>query len=549
MTGPAARAAERTSPFDVDEALRTRDWRQSVTWPLALARASRLAEARLLGLVELIRQLPDSELRDIVALAGVGVLMRAIPLGEAAAVLIAASHAGTEVRGSPPELSYLRGESPEDVSFASRMPASSAVSWPRRARWTIPWNAWSQIPRALVAPRSSILTQNELLLEAVRAVPLPSEYLPAEHIFAQRAVNGSGGATAEQAAQILTSALTADEGLDAETRDRLRKLVGAYALEQCGAAAWDLRGLRKVKRLPSRGLAATGSKWQVRAVSIEIMRRGGQITRFDHGGGRGLHLFPAWPAVLDLYVSTRFALATPALASRLKTQGVHQLMPSDRDCVLLGMNGDPSIRRRQVKRTRVAPLRRKVVYAGGQLRGFRQTVPAQLPDVLYLDWQFRLAEALGTLPISYVYCPHPGGLRPGRTHPLAGTSAISSDRFEELMNDADVFLLDQPHSTTFYEAVCTDRPVVLIDFGAPYFDSVAAAMVERRCRRVPVHYDERNRAFVESSELKDAICGGSASADPSEFRALLAGDGSGRSARHYDEFFGPLAGPQQRFQA
>ncbi len=94
--------------------------------------------------------------------------------------------------------------------------------------------------------------------------------------------------------------------------------------------------------------------------------------------------------------------------------------------------------------------RRRVIYASGKLRGLRQTVPAQLPDLVYLDWQMRLVERLNELPIELICKPHPEGITAGEAHPLTNIGDVRSGRFEDLIPEADVFVLDVPHSTTFF---------------------------------------------------------------------------------------------------
>jgi hypothetical protein len=111
----------------------------------------------------------------------------------------------------------------------------------------------------------------------------------------------------------------------------------------------------------------------------------------------------------------------------------------------------------------------------------------------------------------------------GRPHPLAGIAPTTDRPFEAVMGEADVFVFDYVQSTTFYEALCTDRPIVVVDMGNPLFSPKVRAMIERRCRIVKARFDDRNRPHVEPDELEAGICGGSDRADPGEFQALFVG--------------------------
>ena len=92
------------------------------------------------------------------------------------------------------------------------------------------------------------------------------------------------------------------------------------------------------------------------------------------------------------------------------------------------------------------------------------------------------------------------------------------------MEEADVFVFDYAQSTTFYEALCTDRPIVFIGMGNPLFAPGVQAMIARRCRVVKARFDSRNLPQIDEEELKEAVCGGGDRADPGEFRALLMGE-------------------------
>jgi hypothetical protein len=52
----------------------------------------------------------------------------------------------------------------------------------------------------------------------------------------------------------------------------------------------------------------------------------------------------------------------------------------------------------------------------------------------------------------------------------------------------------------------------------------ACALIERRCRVIPVTYNERNLPQIDSEALADMVVGECGTVDPSEFRRLLAGE-------------------------
>jgi len=120
--------------------------------------------------------------------------------------------------------------------------------------------------------------------------------------------------------------------------------------------------------------------------------------------------------------------------------------------------------------------------------------------------------------------PHPEGILKGQRHPLAHIAPVSPQSFEKHIEATDVFVFEYIQSTAFYEALCTDRRIVLIDMGLPIMIGDAREMLERRCQIVRAYYDECNRPHVDRLELAEAILGYGDDGDPSEFLHLLVGD-------------------------
>ena len=142
--------------------------------------------------------------------------------------------------------------------------------------------------------------------------------------------------------------------------------------------------------------------------------------------------------------------------------------------------------------------RPKVICAPIMLSGFQTHTPALPQDLLCK--------------------PHLERLFRGRTHPLAQFAPTVGSKFEEHMQAADVFVFDYTRSTTNWKALYTDRWIVLVDLGLyPYSDSVKTE-IEKWCRIVRAHFDERGRAVVPSENLEEAVLGSALPPDPTWFR-------------------------------
>jgi len=516
-------------PYDFQTAVLMDGWRETLSWPIGLETTFPIGDRKLTGLAEIIRDTTDLDLRDVLVLAGTRVFVYGLPLIDMALTLQAAEAVGQKFASSFPELDFLRG----DITL-DELPARDHVApledvrlvFLRRAKRMKLWTSWQQMPMTLVKPHATALSVNSLLQETAKSGPERIGFFHDEALLGAAMGHGKpqgNVALAEHATKIMCEHMIGDIDLPKDRHQRLRSLVAIKASGLFEHAVHALAAVKNFRGIPDRIWAASGGRWPGRVLSIEAMRRGSEVIRFDHAGGRGVHRFPAWPATLDMYCSTTFNLATQPLAERLKAQGVNDLLPPDRQCQLQGQNGDPTFKHLNLSRSSRHTDRRRVIYASGLLRGLLQTVPAQIPDLVYLDWQIRLAETLNQLPIDLVCKPHPEGIFAHQTHPLTSIAKVHSGPFEELIPSADVFVLDIPHSTTFYEALCTDRPIVFVDFGAPFFDTAIRAAIESRCRVIRTKFDDRNRPIIDQEALEDAVISGADVVDPTEFQALLMG--------------------------
>jgi hypothetical protein len=131
--------------------------------------------------------------------------------------------------------------------------------------------------------------------------------------------------------------------------------------------------------------------------------------------------------------------------------------------------------------------------------------------------------ALRCLPVDLRHKPHPGGLLRGNPTFLEGYAPILTGLFEQALADTDVVVIDLAATTTLSIAMCSDRPIVLLDFGCMPFNDRVRDEVARRCRIVPVVCDDRNRFIVDEEALAEAVCGGPDREDPSFFRHYFLG--------------------------
>src|SRR5262249_4494548 len=130
-----------------------------------------------------------------------------------------------------------------------------------------------------------------------------------------------------------------------------------------------------------------------------------------------------------------------------------------------GCAGDPSLDPGPVWRRSATPSRRRVMYVAAPYYGFSQTFPPYPPSAVSIAWHHPPRAGLAQLLIDLYQKPPPGGLLRGNPAMLAHYAPILTRRFEDVLGVADVIVIDLAATTTLAIAMCTDRPVVLLDMG------------------------------------------------------------------------------------
>ena len=528
-----AAATPRKVPFDLATAQGMPDWRASLAWPVDLLPLRTATRRQLSAFLGLMGSLPDADHRDVALLGGMLLLPVLSSVVEAALVVQAEAATAIQVVGGPPELAYLRGDWPagEPPPFTRQWlgPPRQDLRFrfARRLARAASWTPWWRVPTMLLAPTALAVSHNTLLRDCAACGDKRVAFRHGEGLLESiRARSGDVPplVDTEPLVASVIDVLVQSVGLEQPYLQRLLQLAAIRARTFLAQAARDLARLDRWDQAPQALWSGTGGYYPARALGLAVLRHDGAVTRFAHGGGVGMIDMPEAVAFIELAASSRFVTATLDVAEIVKRQGVPDLVQPFRQIEVVGHTGDPMFAQMPRRSAKTRGARPRVVYVSSVLRGFRQYMPPTLPDVVYLDWQMRLATLLQELPLELVCKPHPEGLMYGQRHPLADVAPTSDAPFETLVDGADVFLFDYPQSTTFWESLCTDRPVVLIDLGTSPFNPAVELLIAERCCIIKATYDQDNRPQVDREALAGAILDGPAEADPAPFRRLLAGE-------------------------
>ena len=531
-THSAPDSGPQPAPLDFESTGRDDTWQDSIAWPVSHAAMHRDSLLLARNALDFLNE-TDAENRDAVTQCMAMFLNFGLPYFALAAALSREGKAGLRMEGTIPAVAYLRGEVdelPPDSNFEDAFLNPLPIDRPfkRRMARTASLNAGFALPKALIAPDAVAVTHNELLVEYAKRHAGSVGFHHVDLLFKKALAESSTPKAAEgdlQLADEMSRFVLRGVDLDPDILSRVLVLLSRKAARLLAVARQTLTAFRNMPSLPTELWSATGGHWAARALGLEVIRRGGIVRRFEHGSEAGMIDVVEPIALTELAVSTHFVLPTEAMQNNLAKTRARDLVSGYRNVTLEHAYGDPKIRALQSRKHKPGTgSKPRLLYGPTILTGFRALVPPLLPDPIHLDWQYRLVRQLQNMSIDLVLRPHPESYPLGQPHRLSTLAALDSRPYEDCIAGADVFLFDYEQSTTFYEALCTDRPVVLIDFGNALFTDEVRAMLEKRCRIVKASFDDRNRPQIDPKELEDAILSEQAFADGHEFRSLILGE-------------------------
>ncbi|MFQ5953489.1 MAG: hypothetical protein ACE5JZ_00320 [Kiloniellales bacterium] len=375
---------------------------------------------------------------------------------------------------------------------------------------------WHSDSRATLTPsagRFDLLSRNPLMdqylaVNHARRVDISPNYRdwppPSE---TPAPVKGVAAAMTETFSKLAVRATGDDPALRASAEALARAMIADHL-----AKAWrDLERVRGLfgRRRAGAVLAGGTPKHIGRLIAWRYKELGRAVYRFAHGGERAFYDDYAWGLAelpgCDRYFCHSRAEATH-IARRLAEGRMAPAGPADVAFEGLGSQRHRAIRAALEGRKR-GPRGGAVMYvAGGYLGEELGDFPARKPpDPLYFEWQAWLLATIRGLGFKMVTKVHPKGvlrqdllLRPFSDEVLGGTfDAVSHDQ-------ADCYLFDFA-GTAFFDALASDRGIVLIDMGVRPKDANAFDDLKLRCEVVSCIPGSGNRFRVDTDRLGEAI--------------------------------------------
>lgn len=148
----------------------------------------------------------------------------------------------------------------------------------------------------------------------------------------------------------------------------------------------------------------------------------------------------------------------------------------------------------------------KIMYVSTAFHGYQGRLRTLLADPVYFDWQIRLLSKLQEWGHSVIYKPHPEG----RSKAPVGFAeqfghVTNLESFEEVMHQADVFIIDFIASTTVADMFISRKPIIYIDFHSPEIYPEAYKILKEACCVIDAQIDSSNRVQIDFNRMKIVV--------------------------------------------
>ncbi|SIS51326.1 hypothetical protein SAMN05421779_102416 [Insolitispirillum peregrinum] len=280
-------------------------------------------------------------------------------------------------------------------------------------------------------------------------------------------------------------------------------------LQSCSAflaevARYDAALSRAWRDVPAELWTGTGGNLMTRLLRLAVQREGGTVTGFDHGGGCHIHANLMPFQVNELAFCDRFIVDAPAKAEIL-SRGISREGSLDGAMPRIDATSGPRASWPFRKGQGAQPPKRVMYVTTAFVGEMQYPLQPLLPDPVYADWQGRLVDGLAGQGLEVLVKQHPEGLRRGVPLKRSQAGEFLGGRFGDVMDQADAFVLDYPATSTLWEAICSEKPVVFIDHHLAHWNPEVWQDFSARCAIVPSRMDEDGRPQVDFAEVAAAL--------------------------------------------
>lgn len=258
------------------------------------------------------------------------------------------------------------------------------------------------------------------------------------------------------------------------------------------------------KRLPETLLLTEVAKPLHKTLALASRRKGTRVVGFGHGNemgnlwNRSIAYNEYWQC--DDYVCPS-QMSSRWHSMRYAEVGISRIRPTR------FLSAESSFYHELMKRCKTMPFPErfaKVMIIGYPMNATRYDYSPADFFLFQLDLELRVAKVLKRSGIRVIYKMHPERKLEAKGVFEGLVDDILTEPFEDVYGHADAFFFGCITSTTFGFALCTHKPVFVIDIQGAKWNAEALALLQRRCVMIPARFDERNRIqFDETVFLRE----------------------------------------------
>ena len=260
-----------------------------------------------------------------------------------------------------------------------------------------------------------------------------------------------------------------------------------------------------IRQLPDQLLLTNVGRSEIRAVALAMRRRGVETVGFHHGNDMGGQPSPAGD-IVDLLAVGRFVV--PSAASlRWRQHEYERSHAAQIHPVRFEKTALPQYRQwlEAARQTKLPQKIKTVMIVGFPPNWIRYPHRAAHWALTQLDVEAALIDVLDRAGFRVLYKAHPEFEQETRTLFKGMACSFVGGNLEDCWQLADAFVFPRISSTSFGFAVCTNRPIVLLDVDSQDWVEDAYALLARRCRMVPASVDEELRIRFDEKTLIETL--------------------------------------------
>jgi hypothetical protein len=265
--------------------------------------------------------------------------------------------------------------------------------------------------------------------------------------------------------------------------------------------------LLPLPRQKSTLVTGTGSGYPVRLMAYQSLMDGHGVIRTTHGGDPPMFDDVLWPSI-EFPFATKY-IVNGAVGAESLTESIKNRSESGLDNYtgsIVGVGSELHSRIREMASESPTDNVKTVSVITASLTGMIRVLPRmKLHDVVYLEWHRRLLASIKQMGYEVISKRHPkASLADQRIFSDIADEELTSTPMQAIEQRTDAYVIDFGASALM-EALCTLKPVILIDMGIRKLKPEARAAISESAVIITSSFDDRNRVVIDENELQSGL--------------------------------------------